>query len=169
VSSVVVDKTLEEASAIWRPTGVTFKWQKSTEAVAAEAQPTRPRVVVHEKAGRVRDDNAAMGWVTFVDEEPDGDIHLAHDNAERYILAFAGGGSRPVPPNERFLLLGRTLGRALAHELGHYLLQSKAHTTNGLMKARRTIKEFIDPDRRGFDVDSLQREAILHRVRQIIS
>jgi hypothetical protein len=171
VSPVVVDKTLEEASAIWRPTGVTFKWQKaSTEAVAAEARPTRPRVVVHEKAGRVRDDNAAMGWVTFVDDEPDGDIHLAHDNAERYILAFeGGGGARPVLPAERFLLLGRTLGRALAHELGHYLLKSKAHTTNGLMKARRTVKEFVDPDRRGFDVDRLQRDAVLHRVRQIVS
>ena len=28
ISPVIIDRTLEEASAIWRPTGVTFKWQK---------------------------------------------------------------------------------------------------------------------------------------------
>ena len=63
--------------------------------------------------------------------------------------------------------MGRTLGRALAHEIGHYLLKSKLHTTNGLMKGRRTIKEFIDSDRRGFEIDTSQREAIVRRIREL--
>jgi hypothetical protein len=170
ISPVVVDKTLEEASAIWRPTGVTFKWQKiDAESVSAAAQPTRPRVIITEQPGRPSTGGAPIGWVTFVDDEPDGDIHVSHANAERYILSFGGlpGGTRRLTPAERFLLMGRTLGRALAHEIGHYLLRSKAHTTSGLMKANRTVKEFTDADARGFEVDTTEREAVVRRVRQI--
>ena len=53
---------------------------------------------------------------------------------------------------ERDIYLSRALGRALAHELGHYLLASKAHTADGLMKANRTASEFFSADRRRFAV-----------------
>jgi len=32
-------------------------------------------------------------------------------------------------------LIGRALGRAFSHELGHYILKSKGHTSQGLMRA----------------------------------
>ena len=171
ISPVIIDRTLEEASAIWRPTGVTFKWQKAT-AVQAEAdppQPTRPRVLIDDSRGTPRGASAPMGWVKFVDDEPDGDIHISHANAERFVLSVGGvgGSARRMTPAERFLLLGRTLGRALAHELGHYLLKSKEHTTNGLMKGRHSIQEFIGVHRKGFEVDTAQREAIVRRIRQL--
>ena len=44
------------------------------------------------------------------------------------------------------MLLARAMGRALAHEMGHYLLASKEHTKNGLMQAHRTATEFFGPD-----------------------
>ena len=171
ISPVIIDRTLEEASAIWRPTGVTFKWQKAA-AVQAEAdppQPTRPRVLIDDSRGTPRGASAPMGWVKFVDDEPDGDIHISHANAERFVLSVGGvgGSARRMTPAERFLLLGRTLGRALAHELGHYLLKSKEHTTNGLMKGRHSIQEFIGVHRKGFEVDTAQREAIVRRIRQL--
>ena len=171
ISPVIIDRTLEEASAIWRPTGVTFKWQKAA-AVQAEAdlpQPTRPRVLIDDSRGTPRGASAPMGWVKFVDDEPDGDIHISHANAERFVLSVGGvgGSARRMTPAERFLLLGRTLGRALAHELGHYLLKSKEHTTNGLMKGRHSIQEFIGVHRKGFEVDTAQREAIVRRIREL--
>jgi hypothetical protein len=171
ISPVIIDRTLEEASAIWRPTGVTFKWQKA-EAVRAEVtppRPTRPRVLIDDSRGTPRGAGSPMGWVNFVDDEPDGDIHISHANAERFVLSVGGigGSARRITPAERFLLLGRTLGRALAHEIGHYLLKSKEHTTNGLMKGRRTIQEFIDAEHRGFEVDTAQREAIVRRIREL--
>ncbi len=85
ISPVIIDRTLEEASAIWRPTGVTFKWQKA-EAVRAEVtppRPTRPRVLIDDSRGTPRGAGSPMGWVNFVDDEPDGDIHISHANAER--------------------------------------------------------------------------------------
>ena len=53
ISPVIIDRTLEEASAIWRPTGVTFKWQKaaSVHAEANPPRPTRPRVLIDDKRG----------------------------------------------------------------------------------------------------------------------
>jgi len=171
ISPVIIDRTLEEASAIWRPTGVTFKWQKAA-AIQAEAdppQPTRPRVLIDDSRGTPRGASAPMGWVKFADDEPDGDIHISHANAEQFVLSVGGvgGSARRMTPAERFLLLGRTLGRALAHELGHYLLKSKEHTTKGLMKGRHSIQEFIGAHRKGFEVDTAQREAIVRRIREL--
>ncbi len=171
ISPVIIDRTLEEASAVWRPTGVTFKWQKvdARRADSTPPEPTRPRVMIDDRRGTPRGAASPIGWVNFVDDEPDGDIHVSHANAERFILTVGGidGGTRRMTPAERFLHLGRTLGRALAHEIGHYLLKSKEHTTNGLMKGRRTVKEFIDSDRRGFEIDTAQREAIVRRIRAL--
>ena len=172
ISPVIIDRTLEEASAIWRPTGVTFKWQKAA-AVQTDAnppQPTRPRVLIDDQRGTPRGAASPMGWVNFVGDEPDGDIHISHGNAERFVLAVGGvgGAARRMTPAERFLLVGRTLGRALAHEIGHYLLKSRAHTTKGLMNGRRTIQEFIDDERRGFEIDSLQHDAIVRRIRELV-
>ena len=172
ISPVIIDRTLEEASAIWRPTGVTFKWQKeaSVRAEANPPRPTRPRVLIDDKRGTPRGAASPMGWVNFVGDEPDGDIHISHGNAERFVLTVGGidGAARRMTPAERFLLLGRTLGRALAHEIGHYLLKSREHTTNGLMKGRRTVQEFIGRERRGFEIDSLQHDAIVRRIRELI-
>jgi hypothetical protein len=36
------------------------------------------------------------------------------------------------------------------------------------MKGRRTIHEFIDAERRGFEVDTVQREAIVGRIRALL-
>ena len=171
ISPVIIDRTLEEASAIWRPTGVTFKWQKAApvQAEANPPRPTRPRVLIDDKRGTPRGAASPIGWVNFVDDEPDGDIHISHANAERFVLTVGGidGSARRMTPAERFLLVGRTLGRALAHEIGHYLLKSREHTTNGLMKGRRTVQEFINNERRGFEIDTAQRAAIVRRIREL--
>ncbi len=171
VPPVIVERALEEASAIWRPTGVTIKWQNEDSGRTAFTPPqaTRPRVIIDESRGTRRDSSAPLGWVNFVGDEPDGDIHVSHRNTEEFILAFGGvaGATRRMTPAERFLLLGRTLGRALAHEIGHYLLRSRSHATNGLMKGRRTVKEFIDPDRDGFEIDASDQEAAARRIREI--
>ena len=57
------------------------------------------------------------------------------------------------------------MGRALAHELGHYLLASKVHTRGGLMKAVLTALELFTPDASGFRIEPAQRGAIAARVR----
>jgi hypothetical protein len=65
---------------------------------------------------------------------------------------------------ERETLLGRAMGRALAHEIGHYLLASKAHTATGVMQARRGAAELFSRSRQGFQLQADQRRLIAARM-----
>jgi hypothetical protein len=56
------------------------------------------------------------------------------------------------------------MGRALAHEMGHYLLESKTHTLSGLMRAHVSAAEFFGPDNRRFKLDNGQRTSITARI-----
>jgi hypothetical protein len=65
---------------------------------------------------------------------------------------------------EREILLGRSLGRALAHEVGHYLFRSKAHTKTGLMRAHQKASDFFNPSAARFEVDAAQMALIASRL-----
>ena len=52
----------------------------------------------------------------------------------------------------REILVGRALGRALAHELGHYFLKSKIHTASGLMRSAWASNEFFGARPDGFEL-----------------
>jgi len=49
--------------------------------------------------------------------------------------------------------LGLVLGRAVSHEIGHYLLQTNTHATRGLMRARIDAREFADLRSGSFHLD----------------
>jgi hypothetical protein len=49
--------------------------------------------------------------------------------------------------------LGVVLGRAVAHEIGHYLLQSNSHSPYGLMRASIDAREFADLRTGAFRLD----------------
>lgn len=59
-------------------------------------------------------------------------------------------------------LIGRARGRALAHEVGHYLLRSKLHTLRGLMRAVLSGDEFLALIRDGFELTPDQSLAAAH-------
>ena len=50
--------------------------------------------------------------------------------------------------------LGVVLGRAVSHEIGHYLLQTNTHARHGLMRARIDAHEFADLRSGSFGLDS---------------
>src|SRR5262245_33185011 len=98
------------------------------------------------------------------DVAPARDIYLPHTNAEELLKSMKDlVATDRMPRAERETLLGRAMGRALAHELGHYLLASKAHTSKGLMRARRTSSEFFARERVRFDLDAGQRAMVLSK------
>ncbi len=70
-----------------------------------------------------------------------------------------------MPPSQRETLLARAMGRALAHELGHYLLTSKAHAAHGLMKAVLTAVELFQPSNGALRIEPAQRRAVAARLR----
>jgi hypothetical protein len=63
--------------------------------------------------------------------------------------------NRPVaswPAAVREELVGRAIGRVLAHELGHYLIAWRTHTPEGLMRMDFGAASLIGPERRDFQL-----------------
>jgi hypothetical protein len=177
VSPTLVKRVLEETDAIWRVAGFSFVWRRETDAARAriDAGPClAPGLRVTIGSGRAADaerryDNImALGWIVFDDGQPDSEIYISYDNAEAYMISSRGtvGLVDRMPILEREFLLARVMGRALAHEIGHFLLASKVHTPRGLMMARHTASEFFGYERTAFAIDPAQRQAVAARLRK---
>jgi hypothetical protein len=157
----LVALTVAEAEAIFRTAGISFIWRFGPPAL------TTLTVAIGNERGVRQGTVTALGWIVFEDGRPDQQIYLSYANAQQFLFdARAVVGNVLTMPNaEKEMMLGRTMGRALAHELGHYLLASKVHTQKGLMKAVRSAQEFFSSDRRRFQLEPVQRLQIATRLR----
>jgi hypothetical protein len=162
ISPALVSRVLAETDAIWRSSGFTFAWQRVPRAAGTAAV----QVVIGHDVRPVRDGGLALGWIVFEDDRPEHEIYLSHANAQRLMAESPGviGGLDRMPLFEKETLLARAMGRALAHEMGHYLLESKAHTVTGLMRAHVSATEFFGPDNRQFKLDNSQRSSVTARL-----
>jgi hypothetical protein len=163
VPSTLVSHILEEADAIWRP-ALRFAWQQDARL------PTALRVVIDNATGASSDADTPLGWVVFEGAVPKPEIHLSYANAYALLRESREivGGMELMPGLQRDTLLGFAMGRALAHELGHYLLASKTHTPHGLMQARRTAAELFARDRSHFQVDEGVQAEVAARVAPLL-
>src|SRR5262249_37695946 len=129
LSPSLVDAILAEANDIWRQAGCTFIWQRLATAVVPSARvpetrpylPARLRVVIGNDPGRPRDTTTPLGWIVFDDDTtPEPEIVLSYANAHKLLVESAGPFNplERMPRLEQQILLGRAMGRALAHELG---------------------------------------------------
>jgi hypothetical protein len=171
VSPATVKLALAEADAIWRPSGVTFVWQRAPRAAAsASAGPYLPNtlhLIIGNDRGVGQGSRLPLGWIVFDDvDAPQQEIYLSHANAEAMMNDARGvvGIVEQMPIAQRELLLARAMGRALAHEMGHYLLASKIHSERGLMKAVLTATELFTTDTVALRIDPAQRRAVAARL-----
>ena len=84
-------------------------------------------------------------------------IYLWLGSAER--LAASRPGERDFsefPTNAQNLRLSRILGVSLAHEIGHYLLDSAFHSTRGLLRATMSTLQMLDPRLKDLGLDDEQ-------------
>jgi hypothetical protein len=165
VSAPAVSIAINEVEALFRSAGVRFIWRRG------DHLPRALRVVIASEPGpalAARAGATPLGWLLFENEVPIREIHVSYANAERLMETsreIVGLISQKTIA-ERDLYLGRALGRALAHELGHYLLATKAHTPKGLLKGARTAQEFFAVDRSPFAMNAVERGRIVARVRE---
>jgi len=160
LSPALVSAVLDEASAIWSAVGVRFVWRSGAEAAA------NVRLLIG-GGGHPLDEPLPLGWIGFDDDgRPAPQIYLSYTNA----VTLLHGAQRTLgrvdsmPPAQQNTYLSRALGRALAHELGHYLFASRQHTADGLMRARHTSDNLFGPSRRPFSIDRSQRDELEARV-----
>jgi hypothetical protein len=140
---------ITEASRIWERAGVRLEWRNSLQpgplpadtlrvlAVSRPVWEARPNVWVLGELIRF-DTSRAIARVSL-DE--------AERIATRHRLWTAG------QTHLRDLQIGVVTGRAVAHEIGHYLLDTSTHAPAGLMRATIDATEFADLDSDAFDLD----------------
>ena len=148
---------LREADAIWRAHGVAL-------VALAPEQPLAPpdadvRLVVAldrtPKPPPAPGRSPRLGAILFDHENVPATTLAIEAAAVEATVARTRWGGRPFdqwPAAWRDLLVGRALGRVLAHEIGHYLLASRLHAGDGLMRASFDGDELLRPGRHGFAV-----------------
>src|SRR3989442_6678209 len=138
ISGKAVAIALDEAAAIWRGPGVTLVWEidrgGGAAAVSLHEPCVRMNVMFENNASATPFGPMALGWIAFDEvNDPAREIHLSYGNAVMLVEEWYGTAlANRMTIYEREVLIGRALGRALAHELGHYLFRSKDHAKTGL-------------------------------------
>lgn len=178
IPATLVTRVLAETDAVWRAAGLTFVWRRDPPPPAAAAIEPAPcpsptlRVVIGvdraSDAGKRTEGVTALGWIVFDEDRPASEVYLSYDNSVAFMAGARGvvGLTDRMTLAEYHMLLSRAMGRALAHEIGHYLLASKAHSVRGLMRATHTAAEFFGFERSGFVIDAAQRRAVADRLRE---
>jgi hypothetical protein len=137
------DITQAEVAAIWERLGVTVRW--------TAPRPTGPivRAIVNDEGGKAAGGASPphLGWIEFWGDTPSNVLRVsaaaAVEAARDARTQDSGTSGHPVAALR--IIGARLVGRAIAHELGHYLLRSRRHTSTGLMRAIFPTHEALIP------------------------
>lgn len=132
---------IAEAESIWQRGHVRLRWLIGSAAPGPDAT---LRVLVTQRVVASAGDGER--WAV-------GEL-LRFDGANAIAMASITGAQRIMDESRRYRLLdlpalhehrmGIVLGRAVAHEIGHFLLNTNTHATHGLMRASIDAREFAD-------------------------
>ena len=147
LSPAVRAYAIAEAAAIWSGRGV----------LVDDDEPCSPTVLTVAVAtapppGRhgLRPPLAAITFGPDGTPEPRVVVYLSEIQRLLGSARFLGLDEAQWPPSLREELVGRAVGRVLAHEIGHYLLRSRAHTESGLMRSFQRADDLVGVARAPF-------------------
>ncbi len=138
---------INETESIWRNAHVQLRWIRDN-----RTDTDRPlRIVVARREVAAADHQWPVAeLLRFEDRSA---IALASITAALRIVEERPELPLVDLPAVRQYQLGVVLGRAVAHEIGHYLLQNNTHSPYGLMRASIDAREFADLRTGGFRLD----------------
>jgi hypothetical protein len=132
---------LEVANRIWAPYSISIEEATTLDAIT---------VVLSAGTLHGTSDSApiAVGDTLFTEGHATPYIHLWLGAAELLARNSRDDGQpfTMKPPVERDAILLRMLGVALAHELGHYLLDTAHHSSGGLLRQTLAAREMEQPN-----------------------
>jgi hypothetical protein len=133
---------MNEASAIWRDHGVAIDWLPPT--VVRPVSQYRLRVLVVERRSSTAVPSESLTIGQLVRPGSGHPVAMVSIESARRLVASVRGraGYELVTVDQS--RLGLVLGRALAHEIGHYLLDTQTHAHYGLMRPQFNALEFTD-------------------------
>jgi len=145
-STAVLSAMKREVEAVLVPAGVHLVWNSQPDSEVYT------RIAVMRLRGRCDLDGPVSADIRGLsrDAEPLGATYVADGR----VLPFADvrcdsvrkvidRDLRPIPANDRYELLGRALGRVMAHELYHVLLRTRDHGRSGLARPMITSSDLL--------------------------
>jgi hypothetical protein len=148
----VVRGMKDETTAIWSSLDVRIAWIDSGAGSVAGRADVDLRVLLEESA------EPGLAWqpqrgfllaAVHKPETPGGSglarIWVTQVRQHAASIRLQGFPLASLPDSLTTLVLARGLGRALAHEIGHYLLGTAQHRAHGLMRARFEPQELLAP------------------------
>jgi len=152
-SEHLVELAVNEARALWMQHGVVLSTTSAADACVMITIQNGPLSGTPRTAWE-----SPLGAIEFVgDILPKADIHVSLGSIDEVIHA-TGSLVHLYDESPRMVhdqMLARAIGRVVAHEIGHFVLQFPAHVRHGIMAARHTSSEFTDANRRKFELTPL--------------
>ena len=144
-----------EVARIWQREQIDVQWPSP--AGGAERPDAALRVLVIPRPAVIAAAESRWAVGELVRGEGSVALAIASITAARRILEEAGRLRIIDSPVVREHRLGVVLGRAVAHEIGHYLLRTNTHSSTGLMRATIDASEFADLRGATFRLDEAAR------------
>jgi hypothetical protein len=141
---------IEEASRIWQRCGLRLRWVNDRSVPDPES--TLRVLVARRPAAPVRTEER---WTVgeLLRFTPAHAMALVSIDGAQRVLAEGRHALIPDRPEFYNHRLGVVLGRAAAHEIGHYILNTNTHASGGLMRGNISAEEFADLSVHSFLLD----------------
>jgi len=158
-SEAILETARSETVRVWSAAGLRVRWTTDTDLPYRLPSPEWLVVQCAARESGIVPVTAPRGLpiaaIRFVNGRPAHTIAISTE-AARLLLDRDVIESRLL--GERFkslkeLRLGRILGRSIAHEIGHFLGASGAHTRGGLMRAVHQVGDLIGDSLYPFKID----------------
>jgi len=131
----------EEAARVWAPYGIAL------EESPADSPCHSRTITLHVAMAQTPDRGTnphALGSIVFTGGAPEPRISLYVATAADLVSAATRSDPSHWPVAYHDAILSRVLGRALAHEIGHYVLNAQTHSESGLMRAVQPVTELME-------------------------
>ena len=183
MSSAQLRTMVSETEEIWKPHGVVFTW--ITSAATSDPLPYGVVRILSDKchvvplclpAGRDTGESRPpatrrLGAVVFRDGNATAEntLLLSVDAIAQVVesVKWQNRSFADLPTDTRGYLIGRGLGRVLAHEIAHYLLGWRIHAQAGLMRPQFRADQLVSLSRHEFELSEKQVASLRLRLAQL--
>lgn len=156
MKAAVLAVARDEVTEIWKQYGIEIVWEE-------QWTPAKPKpdlwvqfvdLALQSKSMRGL---PAVAWIPFANGVPMPYVRVSRPNAMALLNTRSWFDGRPLSVATEELqnqALGRIVGRAIAHEIGHFLLSAQTHASSGLMRAALDPERMVNPGTEHFKLQA---------------
>ena len=171
LSPVTIQSMQSEASAIWQPYGVQIQWPGSHDVSCSRVHGTFDVFVQDQGASAATASGSSVLGSTHLAQAAIDDVAIFIDYDETLRQLESLSAARLIPlaghPDIGSADIGRALGRVLAHEIGHVLLDAPRHQPWGLMRRAFRPEDLAARQRWSYTLSKKEVERLASREREL--